>query len=126
MATGPFSSSSKLSGVAGELIRYEAFFTAKANDPAQVYLPSKTVGVPVFYDNVSVRELTGFSFSTAADWSALAYAPRSGGRTVTCASLGWGSNCAAVGLDGAPVSLPATLAAGTQQLFLRADSVWRR
>ena len=126
MATGPFSSSSKLSGVAGEVIRYEGFFTAKASDPAQVFLQSKTVGVPVFYDNVSVRELTGYSFSTAADWSALAYAPRSGGRTVTCASLGWGSNCAAVGLDGTPVSLPATLAAGTQQLFLRADSIWRR
>ena len=126
MATGPFSSSSKLSGVAGEVIRYEGFFTAKASDPTQVYLQSVTVGVPVFYDNVSVRELTGFSFSTAADWSALAYAPRSGGRTVTCASLGWGSNCAAVGLDGTPVSLPTTLAAGTQQLFLRADSIWRR
>jgi parallel beta-helix repeat protein len=126
MATGPFSSSSKLSGVAGELIRYEGFFTAKASDPAKVYLQSKTVGVPVSYDNVSVRELTGFSFSTAADWSALAYAPRSGARIVTCDSLGWGSNCAAVGLDGLPVTLPATLIAGTQQLFLRADSTWRR
>lgn len=126
MATGPFSSSTNLSGVAGEVIRYESFFTAKAGDPAKVYLQSKTVGVPVFYDNVSVRELTGFSFSTAADWSALAYAPRSGTRTVTCESLGWGSNCTAVGLDGLPVALPATLPAGTQQLLLRANSAWRR
>ncbi|MBC7727444.1 MAG: right-handed parallel beta-helix repeat-containing protein [Microbacteriaceae bacterium] len=126
MATDHFSSSSKLSGVAGEVIRYEGFFTAKSSDLAKVYLQSTTVGVPVFYDNVSVRELTGYSFSTAADWSALAYAPRSGGRTVTCASLGWGSNCTAVGLDGTAVALPTTLAAGTQQLFLRTDSIWRR
>ena len=112
--------------MAGEVIRYEGFFTAKSSDLAKVYLQSTTVGVPVFYDNVSVRELTGYSFSTAADWSALAYAPRSGGRTVTCASLGWGSNCTAVGLDGTAVALPTTLAAGTQQLFLRTDSIWRR
>ena len=126
MATGAFSSSSKLSGVAGEVIRYEGFFTAKASDPARVYLQSKTVGVPVYFDNVSVRELQGFSFSTAADWSALAYAPKSSARTVTCSSLGWGSTCAVVTVDGTPVTLPTTLAAGTQQLYLRADSPWRR
>lgn len=126
MATGAFSSSSKLSGVADEVIRYEGFFTAKASDPARVNLQSKTVGVPVFFDNVSVRELQGFSFSTAADWSALAYAPKSGTRTVSCSSLGWGNNCAIVTVDGTPVTLPTTLAAGTQQLYLRADSPWRR
>ncbi len=126
MATGAFSSSSKLSGVAGEVVRYEGFFTAKAADPARVYLQSKTVGVPVYFDNVSVRELQGFSFSTAADWSALAYAPKSGTRTVSCSNLGWGSSCTAVTVDGTPVTLPTTLAAGTQQLFLRADSPWRR
>lgn len=126
MATGAFSSSSKLSGVAGEVIRYEGFFTAKASDPARVNLQSKTVGVPVYFDNVSVRELQGFSFSTAADWSALAYAPKSGSRTVTCGSLGWDSTCSAVTVDGTPVALPTTLAAGTQQLYLRADSPWRR
>ncbi len=126
MATGAFSSSSKLSGVAGEVVRYEGFFTAKASDPARVYLQSKTVGVPVYFDNVSVRELQGFSFSTAADWSALAYAPKSSARTVTCSSLGWGSNCTVVTVDGTPVTLPTTLAAGTQQLYLRADSPWRR
>lgn len=126
MATGPFSSSSKLSGVAGEVIRYEGFFTAKDSAPARVYLQSRTVGVPVFFDNVSVRELTGFSFSTAADWSALAYAPRSGARAVSCASLGWGSSCSAVTVDGTPVALPMTLPAGTQQLFLRSDSPWKR
>lgn len=126
MATGAFSSSSKLSGVAGEVVRYEGFFTAKASDPARVYLQSKTVGVPVYFDNVSVRELQGFSFSTAADWSALAYAPKSSARTVSCSSLGWGSTCAVVTVDGTPVTLPTTLAAGTQQLLLRADSIWRR
>lgn len=126
MATGAFSSSSKLSGVAGEVIRYEGFFTAKASDVARVNLQSKSIGVPIYWDNVSVRELQGFSFSTAADWSALAYAPKSGARVVSCATLGWGSTCTASTIDGTAVSLPLALAAGTQQLLLRTDSAWRR
>ena len=126
MANGAFSSSSKLSGVAGEVIRYEGFFTAKSINAARVNLQSKTPGVAVYFDNVSVRELLGFNFATAADWSALAYAPKSGPHTVSCSSLGWGNTCSAVTVDGSPVTLPTTLAAGTQQLLLRADSVWRR
>lgn len=121
-----FSSATNRSGVAGQVIRYEAFFTPKSADPARVNVQLKSIGVPVSFDNVSVREVNSISYASTGDWAALAYASTKGPTTVTCASLGWGSNCSAIKPDGSPVGLPQVLTAGTSQLFLRADSNWRR
>lgn len=126
MATAGYTSSVALSGSAGQVIRYEAFFTPKSSDPARVNLQVKTPGVSVRFDSVSVREITGFSFSTTADWAAVATAPVGQSSTVTCASLGWPAGCSATTIDGVPVTLPQTLTAGSSQLYLRADSSWRR
>ncbi|WP_349255027.1 right-handed parallel beta-helix repeat-containing protein [Roseateles caseinilyticus] len=126
MATAGYTSSVALSGSAGQVIRYEAFFTPKSSDLARVNLQVKTPGVSVRFDSVSVREITGFSFSTTADWAAVATAPVGQSSTVTCASLGWPAGCSATTIDGVPVTLPQTLTAGSSQLYLRADSSWRR
>lgn len=126
MATGAFSSQSPLSGVAGQTIRYEGFFTAKAADPARVYVQVKTPGVPVVFDNVSVRELNGYSFAKTADFAQVAHAPTGTPRVVSCSTLGWDAACTATTITGAPVTLPTTLPAGSAQLFLRSNSPWRR
>lgn len=121
-----FSSATNRSGVAGQVIRYEAFFTPKSADPARVNVQLKSIGVPVSFDNVSVREVNSISYASTGEWAALAYATTKGPATVTCASLGWGSSCSAIKPDGSPVGLPQVLTAGSSQLFLRADSNWRR
>jgi len=126
MATAGYTSSVALSGSAGQVIRYEAFFTPKSGVEARVNLQIKTPGVSVRFDSVSVREITGFSFSTTADWAAVATAPVGQSSTVSCASLGWPAGCTATTVDGVPVTLPQTLTAGSSQLYLRTDSNWRR
>ncbi|MDR7271769.1 hypothetical protein J2X20_004437 [Pelomonas saccharophila] len=126
MATAGYTSSVALSGSAGQVIRYEAFFTPKSSAEARVNLQVKTPGVSVRFDSVSVREITGFSFSTTADWAAVATAPAGQSSTVSCASLGWPAGCSATTIDGVAVTLPQTLTAGSSQLYLRTDSSWRR
>jgi hypothetical protein len=126
MATGPFSSSVSLSGTSGQVIRYEGFFTPKSNAGARVNLQIKTPRTAVSFDSVSVREITGFSFSTIADWGTVVTAPPTAARTVTCATLGWESGCSVVTADGTAVAMPQTLTAGSSQLYLRANSTWRR
>ncbi len=126
MASGAYSSSVGLSGTAGQVIRYEGFFTPKSNAGARVNLQIKTPRTAVSFDSVSVREITGFAFSSIADWGTVVSAPPTGARTVTCATLGWESNCSVATADGAAVTLPQTLSAGTSQLYLRANSTWRR
>lgn len=124
--TAGYTSSVALSGSAGQVIRYEAFFTPKSSAEARVNLQVKTPGVSVRFDSVSVREITGNSFSTTADWAAVASAPVGQSSTVSCASLGWPAGCSATTIDGVAVALPQTLSAGSSQLYLRADSSWRR
>ena len=126
MATAGYTSSVALSGSAGQVIRYEAFFTPKSSIEARVNLQVKTPRVSVRFDSVSVREITGFSFSTTGDWAAVATAPVGQSSTVSCASLGWPAGCSATTIDGVPVTLPQTLTAGSSQLYLRSDSSWRR
>lgn len=124
--TAGYTSSVALSGSAGQVIRYEAFFTPKSSVEARVNLQVKTPGVSVRFDSVSVREITGFSFSTTADWAAVASAPVGQSSTVSCTSLGWPAGCSATTIDGVSVTLPQTLTAGSSQLYLRANSSWRR
>jgi parallel beta-helix repeat protein len=126
MATAGYTSSVALSGSAGQVIRYEGFFTPKSNDAARVNLQVKTPGVPVRFDSVSVREITGFAFSSIADWGSVVSAPPTASRTVTCATLGWESTCSVATPDGAAVTLPQTLAAGTSQLYFKTNSTWKR
>lgn len=126
MATAAYTSSVALSGSAGQVIRYEGFFTPKSSVEARVNLQVKTPGVSVRFDSVSVREITGFSFSTNADWAAVATAPVGQSSTVSCASLGWPADCSATTIDGVAVTLPQTLTAGSSQLYLRTNSSWRR
>lgn len=126
MSTGAYSTSVGLSGTAGQVIRYEAFFTPKSNAGARVNLQVKTPGAAVSFDSVSVREITGFAFSSIADWGAAVSAPPTASRNVTCATLGWESGCSVATADGTAVVMPQTLAAGTSQLYLRANSAWRR
>lgn len=107
-------------------LSYETYFVAKAADAARANLALDTVYASVVFDKVSVREVTGYAVAAAADWSALAQAPRDAARNIGCAELGWATGCAALGLDGQAVSLPMVLAAGTQRLLLRADSPFKR
>lgn len=126
MATGAYSTSAGLSGTAGQVIRYEAFFTPKSNAPSRVNLQVKTPRTSVSFDSVSVREITGFAFSSIADWGTVVSASPTAARTVTCATLGWENGCNVAGADGTTIAVPHTLPAGTAQLYLRANSAWRR
>jgi parallel beta-helix repeat protein len=126
MASGSYSTSVGLSGTAGQIIRYEAFFTPKSNAASRVNLQVKTPGTSVSFDSVSVREITGFAFSSIADWGTVVSASPTAARTVTCATLGWENGCSVAGADGTAIALPQTLAAGASQLYLRANSSWRR
>ena len=121
-----FASSTPLRGAAGATLAYEAFFVARASDPARVNLQLRSYGAAVVLDAVSVREVTGWSVARSSDWSALAYARPDAARAVGCAELGWPAGCSALGLDGQPVPLPLQLAAGTERLLMRADSPFRR
>jgi hypothetical protein len=107
-------------------LSYESYFVAKASDAARVNLALDTANVPVTFDKVSVREVTGYTVAAATNWSALAHAPMDTARSIGCAELGWDTGCTALGLDGQPVTLPLTLAAGTQRLLMRGDSPFRR
>lgn len=120
------SSSTPLRGAVGETLAYEAFFVARAGDPARVNLQLRSYGAAVVLDAVSLREVTGWTAARSSDWSALAYARPDAARAVGCAELGWPAGCSALDLDGQPVPLPLQLAAGTERLLLRADSVFRR
>lgn|GEM_PF-2040646 len=124
--TRGFATSTPLRGSAGETLAYEAFFVARAADPARVNLQLRSYGAAVALDAVSVREVTGWTVARSGDWSALAYARPDAARAVDCAELGWPAGCSALGLDGQPVALPLQLAAGTERLLLRADSPFRR
>ena len=118
--------STTLSGRGGDVIRYEAFFTASSNDQARVNLRVATLGVPVNYDSVSLRQVTGYEVSKFSDWGAVVAAPLDTAKTVACADLAWPSNCVVLDIDGNAVAMPLSLAAGTNRLLLLANSSWRR
>lgn len=111
---------------AAETLSYEAFFVPKEAALSRVNVQLETLRVGVGVDAVSVREISGYTAARVSDWSALAYAPATGARTLDCTELGWPAGCSAIGLDGLPVALPLSLAAGSERLLLRADSSFRR
>jgi hypothetical protein len=125
-SSGLRSSNTTLTGRAGDVIRYEAFFTASSNDAARINLRVYTPGVPVAFDSVSLRPVTGYQVSNFSDWGAVVSAPQQSSRQVSCGELGWASGCVAVDADGNSVAMPTTLAAGASKLLLWANSPWRR
>lgn len=124
-AQGLRSPNTTLTGQAGGLIRYEAFFTATSSDSARINLHIGTNGVPVNYDSISLRPVVGYAVSNFADWGAVVEAPMGSAKTVSCTDLGWPTNCGVIDIDGNLVSMPATLAAGTTRLLLLGSSNWR-
>lgn len=113
-------------GAAGERLEYEAFFMPKASDPARVNLQLSTLGVSVGIDSASVREVLGYTVARPRDWIAIASAPASASTSVGCAELQWPAGCTAIGIDGQPVAMPLVIAAGSDRVLMRADSVFRR
>ncbi len=113
-------------GTAGERLEYEAFFMPKSSDPARVNLQLSSLGVSVGIDSASVREVLGYTVARPSDWIAIASAPASTSLSVGCAELQWPAGCTAIGIDGQPVALPLVLAAGSDRVLMRADSVFRR
>lgn len=111
----------------GQPLRFESFFTPKANDPAIVVLQLETAGLRVYLDSVSVREVLGWSFGQPESWSAAVVASRDSPRTVnSCSELGWSADCAIATLNGSPLSFPVTIPAGNQQLLFWSNSPFRR
>lgn len=113
------------SGVAGDIIRFEGMFKTWTGDEARINLKSSG-GVPVAFDSVSVREVTGYRVPAMSELAAAAYAPPSTPVTVTCPSLGWPEGCAAIDTRGSRITFPLTVNAGSSKLFLRTDTSWKR
>ena len=111
---------------AGETLSYESYFVPKSSAPSRVNLQVETVRVPVAFDTVSVREITGFNVAGLWDWTAVVFAPNDSALTIGCAELGWPVGCSVIGPGGEPVALPLTLPAGSARLLMRGDSVFRR
>ena len=125
-AQGLKSKNTTLSGKAGDVIAYEAFFTAASSEAARINLRVETPGVAVAYDSVSLRPVTGYDVSNFGDWGSVVSAPSDTAKTVACADLGWPASCSVIDVDGNAVAMPATLGAGTSRLLLLSNSAWRR
>jgi hypothetical protein len=119
------SSNTTLSGRAGDKIRYEAFFNASSSDVARVNLRMATLGVPVAYDSVSLRPVTGYVVSNFRDWGAAVSAPVDASKRIDCSDLGWSAGCTVIDVDGNAVPMPSMLSAGVSKLLLWSNSPWR-
>jgi hypothetical protein len=113
-------------GLASDVQDYMAIFVPALSDPVRLALKVATAGVPISFDQISVRRLFGYSLSGVAEYAAVVHAEPGQTVNVTCATLGWADGCTAVQLDGRPAALPQTLPAGTSALYLRGNSPWRR
>lgn len=113
-------------GPAGSTLNFEAFFRPTSEQPARFGLRLGTIGVAVNFDAISVREVLGYTAAKTLDWMALASSTPTSSVFIDCPSLGWPTGCAASTVDGIPVSLPKTFAAGTSQLLVRTDSPWHQ
>ncbi len=122
-----FQGRSTLDVGAGQTLNYEAFFVPKSSDSARVNIMIQTQGVPVSIDSVSVREVEMWLSSGPSEWVAAAIAPRGQARIVnSCGDVGLPADCALKSLSGADVTLPVTVPANEQQLFLWANSPYRK
>ena len=119
------SSTTNLSGTAGSAIQYHAFFTATSANAGSVNLSAQP-GTKVGFDNVSVKQINGYSMARTSDWASVVYASTKASKVVDCAALGWAAGCQVKDTNGNAVALPFTLPAGTAKLLLRADTVLRR
>ena len=111
---------------AGGRLDYEALFVAKSGDPARVNLQMETPGVPVYVDNVSVREIQALRTAQPREWAAVVVAGNHVELRLDCRDLGWPAGCQALAPDGQAVPLPVTVPAGGHRLLLRGDSPLRR
>ena len=122
----PFSTASQSRVTAGETVDYEAFATAKTSATGNVRLKSTETQSPVGFDNVSMRQVYGYSLSKVGDYATAVHAPAGAAASFSCSALGWGSTCAVTDEYGSALAMPVTVAAGTSRLLLRTDSAWRR
>lgn len=110
-----------------QTLKYEAFFVPKSGDPARVNVQLETLGVPVAFDAISVREVLTWLSSGPSEWVAPVVAPRDASRTVaSCGDMGLPADCIVAGLDGVTATLPFTIAANEQRLLLWANSPYRK
>lgn len=117
---------SPATGYAQESVSTTQFFTATKTGTGVLGFRLANTGVPVTFDDVSLRQVTGYTLPATNTWAKVIHASSGVNVTVTCATLGWSSTCQALNLAGTPIPLPAVVTAGTSALFLRADSPWRR
>jgi len=112
---------------AGGTLNWEAFFRPKGNGEARVNLTLGTLNVPVYYDAISVREVTMWLASGPSEWVAPVVAARDTARSVNgCGDIGLPANCTVADLSGAPVNFPFTVAANQQRLLLWSNSPYRK
>jgi hypothetical protein len=123
---GTLSAMTPLTGSNGDVLQYEGFFKPTATTSTKLMIQMATMGVPVGFDSVSVRQLTGYSLSNKAEWVTTVSAPRDAARTINYGDTGWPSGTTVVDSDGATVTFPLRLAAGQSKLLLRSDSAWKR
>ena len=111
---------------AGDVLNFEAFFTAKGADPARLNLQLETLRTPVTFDKVSVREVVSMTVAAPGVWAVMVMTPANMARSIGCSDLGWAEGCSALSADGQPVALPLSMPAAGQRLLLRADTALRR
>ncbi|HNG53371.1 MAG TPA: right-handed parallel beta-helix repeat-containing protein [Nitrospira sp.] len=117
---------STATGYAQDSVSTTQFFSATKTGTGVIGFRLANPGVPVTFDDVSLRQVTGYTLPATNTWAKVIHASSGVNVTVTCATLGWSSTCQALNSVGTPVPLPAVVTAGTSALFLRADSPWRR
>lgn len=114
-----------LTGSAGDVINFQGIFVPNSGASARVNLGMNTPGTSVSFDSISVKEVTGYTWSKASDWSAVVYAPIDNSKSVSCSDLGWGSSCMVMDVNGHSVPMPISLPAGSESLLLRLDTPWK-
>jgi parallel beta-helix repeat protein len=114
-----------VSGSPGDDIDVQMLFVSGITAGGKANLKVATPGVSVYFDNVSVRPVTGYSVSVASAWSAAATAPLGTSKSFDCVALGWTAGCSAMDLNGTPIALPVVVPAGSTRLLLRSDSPFR-
>lgn len=115
-----------MSGDMGDSGTNTLLFTATKSGTGIMGLRLQSNGKAVTFDNLSLRQVLGYSVASVSDWVRTVHASAGTASTVTCTSLGWPSNCAVMNLSGNAIALPATVPAGSSAIYLRADSPWRR
>ncbi len=117
-------STSASKGISGSVLGQETYFTASSSESAYLTLGA-AAGTQVAFDNVSLRQVFGYTLAKVPEWVSYAYASPLTAATVDCPTLGWPAGCTVTDLSGRAVPLPTSLPAGTAAVYLRSDSAWR-